>query len=323
MNHARGTVAILGAFLADTALRLRHWPEAGETLPCLARQSGPGGKGSNQAIGAARLGADVSLITRIGADEAGQMARAAWAGSGVRADHVIVDSDRPTGAAFILIDDDSAENRIVIDAGAALGLCVADVQSAAEAIRQASVFVTQLEQPLDVAAEGLAIARQSGTTAILNPAPFQDLPPAILGLCDIITPNQTEAALLAGRTVHSLDDAAQACERLLQLGAGAAVITMGAQGAVYASPPRVLHVPPLGGVTPVDTTGAGDAFTAGLATGLAEGLPIERALALGSVAAGLSIGRRGAAASMPSRQECNAAMGSLEVKEYDTLLHTR
>ena len=180
-------VVILGVFVADTAYRAERAPRMGETILGKSFRLGPGGKGSNQAVAAARLGAEVTLITRLGEDAFGEMALRTWEEAGVRSAVTRV-ADSYTGAAYIFIEDATGDNAIIISPGAAATIAPADLEAQAGLIAAASVFVTQLEQPLEAAVRGLEIARASGVTTILNPAPGRELPDNVLGLCDYLTP---------------------------------------------------------------------------------------------------------------------------------------
>jgi len=202
-------VAILGIFVADLAFRAGRLPAIGETIAGSGFAMGPGGKGSNQAVAAARVGAKVTFISKIGRDEFGASAKAAWAKDGIVARVVEIDT-HPTGAAFIFVNDKTGANAIIVVPGAAATIGVADIEAAADAIRGVKVFVTQLEQPVAAARRGLEIARAAGVITVFNPAPAEPVDDAIYALCDYVTPNETEAALLTGLTVGSIDDARKA-----------------------------------------------------------------------------------------------------------------
>ncbi len=268
---------------------------------------GPGGKGSNQAVAAARAGGHVHFITRLGRDAFGAMAQEVWQGAGV-IPQVIEDADSYTGAAFIFIEAATGNNAIIVSPGAAARITPADVEAQADLIGGASVFVTQLEQPIEAAHRGLAIARQGGARTILNPAPAAKIPPEMLALCDFVTPNESEAEGITGIAVQSEADAERAADALLAMGVGAAIITLGERGALYRDQSRSLLVPPFRAGPVVDTTGAGDAFNGGFATALAEGADPVEAVRFGSATAGLSVTRAGAAASMPDRAEIEALL---------------
>jgi ribokinase len=300
-------VVILGVFVADTSYRAARMPRIGETILGKSFVLGPGGKGSNQAVAAGRLGAEVAFITRLGADAFGEMALGIWDEAGVQPVVRRV-PESYTGAAFIFVDEASGDNAIIISPGAAASIGPEDLEAQAALIGAASVFVTQLEQPLEAAVRGLEIARAAAVTTILNPAPARDLPDAVLGLCDYVTPNETEAAALTGIEVADVATARAAAERLVARGAGAAVITLGAQGALLHGGGRSALVPAVTVGPVVETTGAGDAFNGGFATGLARGMDPEAAVRFGCAVAGISVTRPGTAPSMPTLAEVEAVL---------------
>ena len=196
-------VVILGVFVADTAYRAPRAPRMGETILGSSFKLGPGGKGSNQAVAAGRLGADVTFITRLGRDPFADMALATWREAGVKP-AVIETPESYTGAAYIFVEEATGNNAIIVCPGAANLITSADIDAHAGLIRQAGVFVTQLEQPVAAAERALAIARDAGVTTILNPAPAAELPDELFALCDFVTPNETEAAELTGIGVECL-----------------------------------------------------------------------------------------------------------------------
>ncbi len=300
-------LVILGVFVADTSYRAERMPRIGETLLGRGFKLGPGGKGSNQAVAAARLGAEVSFITRLGADAFGDTALATWADAGV-APLVIRDPDSYTGAAFIFVEEATGNNAIIIAPGAAASLSAADLDARANEIAAASVFITQLEQPLEAAVRGLGIARAAGVTTILNPAPGRLLTDETLSLCDYVTPNETEAEDLTGVAVTDVEAARAAADRMIARGAGAAVITLGAKGALYHAPGRSVLVPVMSAGPVVETTGAGDAFNGGFATALSRGADPVAAVRFGCAVAGISVTRPGTAPSMPTLAEVEALL---------------
>ncbi|ODN70524.1 ribokinase [Methylobrevis pamukkalensis] len=301
------TVAILGIFVADTAYMASRLPKIGETLIGSGFVIGPGGKGSNQAVAAARAGAKVAFLSKIGKDTFGDLALATWGAEGIEPKVAVSQTDG-TGAAFIFVNPQTGENAIIVYPGAAGTLGPADVEAEAATIRAAKVFVTQLEQPLPAAERGLEIAKAAGVTAILNPAPAFPLPDTIWPLCDYVCPNETEAAMLTGIDPDSDDAARAAGDALLARGAGCALITLGARGVLYHTAATSVVVPAMTGITAIDTTGAGDAFVGGFSAALAEGRDPVAAVRFGCATAGLSVTRKGAAAAMPSRAEIDALL---------------
>ncbi len=296
------SVVILGVFVADAAFRAARQPRIGETILGSGFALGPGGKGSNQAVAAGRLGADVSLITRLGKDAFADMARDVWLKSGVKFS-VIETPESYTGAAFIFLEEATGNNAIIISPGAAALISVADIEANADLIRSAGVFITQLEQPLAAAVRALEIAKQAGVITILNPAPAAHLLEHIFALCDYITPNETEASELAGVEVRTLEDARRAGDILLSKGVGTALITLGENGVLLHSKTSSHHVPAVYAGKLVETTGAGDAFNGGFASALARGLAPLEAARFACAVAGISVTRAGTAPSMPSLSE--------------------
>lgn len=300
-------IVILGVFVADTAYRAARQPRMGETILGNSFVLGPGGKGSNQSVAAGRLGGDVTIITRLGRDAFAEMARATWAGAGVKS-AVTETPESYTGAAYIFIEEATANNAIIISPGAAALISVDDIEANAALIRQAGVFITQLEQPMPAAQRALEIARQAGVTTILNPAPAAPLPDAIFSLCDWMTPNETEAEELTGIKVSTADDARRAADALLARGVGGVIVTLGEKGALLHTATRSEHVGPVKAGPVVETTGAGDAFNGGFAVGLSRGLDPLDAVRFASAVAGISVTRPGTAPSMPSLAEVEAIL---------------
>lgn len=302
-----GTIVILGVFVADTAYRAQRQPRMGETILGNSFALGPGGKGSNQAVAAARAGGTVHFITRLGADPFADMARDTWARAGV-VPQVTVDPDSYTGAAYIFVEEATGNNAIIIAPGAAGRISVADVDAQAERIAGASVFVTQLEQPMEAAHRALTIARAAGVRTILNPAPAAPISDAMLALCDIATPNESEAEGITGIAVTDLASAKRAAAALCARGVGCAIVTLGENGALYHDATQTVHIPAFNAGPVVETTGAGDAFNGGLATALAEGMDPIAAVRFGCATASISVTRPGTAPSMPSRAEIDALL---------------
>ena len=303
------SVVILGVFVADNTYRAARQPRIGETILGSNFALGPGGKGSNQAVAAARLGADVTFISRIGEDPFGDMALALWAEAGVKTEVRRV-PESYTGAASIFLEESSGNNAIIICPGAAATLSPTDIEAVGDVIRAASVFVTQLEQPLPAARRALEIAREAGTTTILNPAPAAALDAGFFPLCDYLTPNETEAQDLTGIKVDTAENARLAAQSLMDKGAGAAIITLGEQGA-FLHNNEVSELCPAFEFAPVvEMTGAGDAFNGAFAVALARGDVALEAVRYGCAVAGISVTRPGTAQSMPSRKEVEEALGA-------------
>lgn len=304
----RAPVAVLGIFVADLAFRAPRLPLMGETILGQGFKDGPGGKGSNQAIAAARAGGDARMITRIGRDTFGEMAQKAWAADGIDISAVAIDAELPTGAAFIFVSTETGNNAIIVESGAAAKLSPADVAAAERTIASSKVLITQFEQPVETAIAGLTLARRHGVITILNPAPALPVDDAIYALCDYVTPNETEAATLTGLKVETEADALAAAKEFVRRGARNALITLGEKGALLHGEAGTHLVPAFKVAKVVETTGAGDAFNGGFAVALAEGQSPVEAIRFGCATAGLSVQKPGTAPSMPTRAEIEAML---------------
>jgi len=300
-------VTVMGSYVADLAFRTDKLPAWGETYMGSSFRMGPGGKGSNQAVAAARAGVQVSFISKLGRDLFGDLARKTYRDEGIDTTHLL-ETDSPTGAASIVIHANSGENSIVVVPGACFELNPDEVAQARELIGRSAVFVTQLELALPTAQFGLELAHSLGVPTILNPAPGRALPASLFPHCDYLTPNETEAEIITGIRVASLADAERAADALLARGARNAVITLGAQGALVKNAAIREHVPALSAGDVVDTTGAGDAFNGGFAVALAEGRPMVEAVRFACAVAAISVTRPGTAPSMPQRSEVDALL---------------
>lgn len=301
-------VVVMGSFVADLAFRTPRLPRWGETVMGSAFRLGPGGKGSNQAVAVARLNSEVVFISKLGRDTFGEMARRTYAEEGINSQFVFETAEHDTGGATIIVDELKGENAIVVVPGACFRLTPDEVDCARAAIEGSAVFITQLELPMPVVEHGLRLAKKLGVPTILNPAPAHSLPESIYPLCDYLTPNETEAAELAERTIGNADDAEHAADALLNRGVRNVVVTLGAQGALVKNENLTQRVAAYNAGPIVETTGAGDAFNGGFAVGLAEGMDIVAATRFGCAVAGISVTRLGTASSMPHRSEVNALM---------------
>jgi ribokinase len=296
-------IAIMGVFAVDLAFRVKRLPVWGETVLGSEFRLGPGGKGSNQSVAAARLGAKVYFISKVGADNFSEIARKTYEIEGVDTQFLLSSGDDSTGAAAIIIDESTGENAIVITPGAANALSSQEIDRARDQIGESSVFMTQLELPVPIVLHGLKTARELGVPTILNPAPACALEDATLALCDYLTPNESEAAILTGSPVESLEDAERAANQLLARGVRNVILTLGARGALIRTPSLTQYVSAFNAGPVIDTTGAGDAFNGALAVALSEGMNLHDATRFGCVVAGISVTRHGTASSMPKRSE--------------------
>ncbi|MFM1692327.1 ribokinase [Aeromonas salmonicida] len=297
-------LVVLGSVNADHVLRVPHFPRPGETLTGHSYQVVPGGKGANQAVAAARLGAPVSFIARIGDDAIGQQMHQGFEQDGIDVSAVELDETLPTGIAIIYVSDEG-ENSIGISAEANSALSPAMVKRHEAMIADAHTLLLQLEVPLESVFEAAKLARSHGTRVVLNPAPARPLPAELLALVDLITPNQTEAELLTGVKVSDEASAAQAADRFHQMGISDVMITLGSQG-VYCSNAKQRQLIPGFRVEAVDTTAAGDTFNGALLAAELAGADFNAAVRFAHGAAALSVTKFGAQSSIPSKVEVDA-----------------
>ena len=306
-------IAIVGSLNMDLVVRAPHMPIPGETVIGSDFRTIPGGKGANQAVAAARLGAEVTMIGRVGDDDFGRAQLRNLGELGIDTTHVIVDPEAATGIALITLDA-SGQNSIVLAPGANMRLTKEDINAARGAIVQSDVLVLQLESPLEVVTYAIDIVggvsdtdRAEEVKVILNPAPARPIPKETLAKLDYLIPNESETALLTGIEVTDLDGAKGAAERLREEGVGTVILTLGARGAFLASAEESVHVPGYK-VEVVDTTAAGDAFVGGLAVALAQGQNLAEAVRYANAAGALAVTRLGAQPSLPTRQEVEEFM---------------
>jgi ribokinase len=301
---AKPKVCVLGAFVADLTCRTERMPKWGETLLGIAFKLGPGGKGSNQAVAAARLKSDVRLITKLGRDAFGEMARNFYRQEGMILDRVYEDPEESSGTATIVVDDRTRENAIVVVQGACGRLTISEVEAASEEITTSDIFLTQLELPIPPTIRGIEIAHEAGVPVILNPAPALSLPKELFRKIDYLTPNESEALGLIGETsMRDYEDVEKLADRLIALGVPNVVLTLGEKGAFVKGPSVCRYIPAFRCGSVLETTGAGDAFAGGFAVALAEKKSLEAATVYGCAVAGISVTRLGTAPSMPKREE--------------------
>ena len=294
-------VVVIGSSNIDFSVRVDRFPAAGETILAHHLTQSFGGKGANQAVGAARAGAQVRFLSKVGMDAHGILIERHLAGQGLSSLSLLRESQAGTGIAMILVDRAGA-NQIVVAPGSNGCLSSDDVRQHATLMAGAKVLLSQLEISLETVWEALTIAKRSGLTTILNPAPACPLPETLLRLVDILTPNEKEAQLLTGST-----DMKEAAQMLTAQGAGAVVVTCGEQGAVVFRGDDVMTVPAFL-VEAIDSTGAGDAFNGALACAMADGDDLLSAIEMASAAGALATTVRGAQESMPSRKAIDALL---------------
>jgi ribokinase len=292
-------IAVVGSYGVGMTMRVARFPLPGETLSGGRYSAGPGGKGSNQAIGAARLGAEVALLTAVGDDALGRDARDLWSRESVDASHVVTGTGA-TMVGFILVDD-HGENSIVIAPGALEELTPEHVETFRATIADAELLVVSMEIPLAAVSAALRIAHEEGTRTLLNPAPASALPPEVWPWIDVITPNRTEAPILLGLDPRDDADPADLARALRERTAATIVMTLGSRGALVLDGAEPVTVSPLAPARVVDTTGAGDAFTAALAVALAEPSPLLDAVRFASAAGAHAVTIEGVIDALPDR----------------------
>lgn len=297
-------VTVVGSYVTDLMSRTPHMPRVGETVLGGPFRMGPGGKGGNQAVAAARQGSIVYMITKVGNDEFGDYARTNFNKENIITEYVFVDPAESTGAALIAVDD-NGDNMIVVALGACGTLTAEEVAQASEAIRISAVVLVQLETSNEAVVQTVAIAKKFGIPVILNPAPYHEFPQEILQNITYITPNETEAHGLTGVQVNNEEDALQAATILYKKGIPNVLITLGKQGCYFYNGGETGRLFPGFEVQAVDTTGAGDAFNGGLAFALATDRVIDDAIAYANAVAALSVTKVGTAPAMPTQEEVN------------------
>ncbi|MEN6410049.1 MAG: ribokinase [Anaerolineaceae bacterium] len=289
-------ILVLGSLNMDLVVRSPRHPQPGETILGGEFNTFPGGKGANQAVAAARLGASVEMIGRVGTDAFGDALLATVAKDGVSTAHILRDA-AATGVALITVDA-AGQNTIVVASGANARVSPQDVDAASGAFENAAALVLQLECPLPAVVRAAEAAKARRIPVILNPAPAQPLPAHLLSGVDYLIPNQTELALLSG----GITDLNEAVRWQKSQNIRCLIVTLGGEG-VWASDETGTHRLPAFNVTPLDTVAAGDAFVGAFAVALSEGQPLEQALRWGNAAGAISVTRAGAQPSLPTRAE--------------------
>jgi ribokinase len=295
-------IVVVGSLNMDLVVRMPQIPRPGETLLGGVFKTFPGGKGANQAVAAARLGAHVTMIGCVGGDAFGQEMRDTLTAEGIDTTHVLVHPESATGVALIQVDA-KGQNSIAVASGANFQLTSTDVEKAMQAIESFDVLVMPLETPLETIYTAAKIASQRGVKVLLNPAPAQVLNSDLLELVDVLLPNEYEVALMTGLPpLQSAADVRSAAEKLLSLGVKNLMVTMGSQGAMLFDGKLESNISACP-VQAVDSTAAGDCFVGALAVGLCEGKSLLSAAEFASAAAAISVTRDGAQPSLPRREE--------------------
>ena len=293
---SKGNILVIGSSNTDMTIRASRLPAPGETILGGEFKMGRGGKGANQAVAAKRLGGNVTFVCKVGNDVFGNESVQAYAAEGMDISHILR-SEKPSGTALIMVDD-SGENCISVAPGANGDISVEDVRSIADLIRSASYLILQLEIPVAAVVEAAHIAHEAGVCVILNPAPATKLPESIFADIDILTPNQTETAILTGIS----DDPDKAVARLAELGVGRIVMTRGSKGSAVYENGKCTLVDACK-VNAIDATAAGDTFCGALCVGLSEGLDLVEAARFATRASALTVQKMGAQESIPYRKD--------------------
>ena len=302
-------ITVIGSINTDLVVRSSEIPAPGQTLMGHSFIVTGGGKGANQAVAAARLGGDVSLVAKIGADAFGKMSLDNFKKEKINIDHVYIDDLSPSGVAIIVVDD-KGENIIVVAPGANAKLSARDIMLAEPVIENADIVLLQLEIPIDTIAEAIKLAKKHERMILLNPAPAASIPNQVLRSVDLITPNQSEALALTGIMVNDVITAQDACDRLHDKGITTVIITMGNKGAYLSSPGHKGLISGFNNVQVVDTVAAGDTFCGALAIAITEKRDLYSAVKFANAAAALSVTKQGAQASIPNRQEVDSMLAS-------------
>lgn len=303
---AMSRVLVIGSSNTDLVIRASKLPVPGETVLGGAFFTAAGGKGANQAVAAARAGAEVAFIACIGRDDFGERARLGFQREGIDTQWIASDPVLASGTAFILVDD-RGENSIVVASGANATLLPDHIP--AQAYQNAEVCLLQLETPVKTVAHAASLATKHATRVILNPAPAADLPAEIWRNLFLITPNQTETEVLTGIAPTNAQNIATAADKLMAKGVQNVLITLGSRGAFLATSNRALHIPAFE-ADPIDTTGAGDAFNGALACALSENYPLDVATRFACAAGALAVGKAGAQPAMPTREQIDALLAN-------------
>jgi len=291
-------IVVVGSYATGLTMKVDRLPHAGETLLGTGYRVDFGGKGSNQAVGCTRLGAKTVFVTKVGTDSFGDSAVNLYRDEQIDTRHVLRTNDAPTGIGFIIVEAGSGHNCITIDPGANELLTPDEVAQALRTNQQAAVVITQLETSSAVAEAAMFGGRKSGAITILNPAPVRPLSPDLLQLVDILTPNESEAKVLAGMAPSKAIGAEQVAAQLIRMGVKQVIMTLGEKGALLVDRTEAIHIPGIH-VSPVDTTGAGDAFNAGLAVALASGASTADAIRFAVMTGGLAVTKEGVIPSLP------------------------
>ena len=297
-------ICVLGNFVADNSFYADQLPAKGQTLFGNGYQVGPGGKGSNQAIAAVRLGSKVNFLGKVGDDNNGKMAIELYKKNQIDPKTVFISKDFPTGVAGIMVNKSDGTNAIIVYPGASMEITIEEVNQFSNILSNCKVFLTQLEIKKEVTLHSLKIAKKSSAITILNPAPAIKIEDEFFKYVDFFTPNETEAEFYVGKKIENYNQAKEAGEFFLNKGVKNSIITLGEKGIYFVNKDNRFSVPALDLKDKVvDTTGAGDSFNGALASGLERGLEIKECLNYAIKASGISTTKKGAADAMPFQKD--------------------
>lgn len=298
-------ILVIGSLNMDVVLNLHHLPQPGETIISRGKSEHPGGKGANQAFAAARLGGNIAMIGRVGSDGYGESLTQNLKNAGADTSGIIAQRDTDTGLAFIYVDE-KGENTIVVASGANALLSPEDIRGREHLLDDCDIMLIQLEIPYDTVKYAVEAARRKGKTVVLNPAPVRKGFESIFGMVDILTPNEGELEELSGVKADTMEHIESGAKALIQKGAGSVIVTLGEKGALLVTGEGTKHFPAKR-VKAVDTTAAGDAFSAAVCVALAEGKSLSEAVIFANSVSAIVVTRRGAQPSIPYRSEVDAA----------------
>lgn len=320
-------ILVVGSFMMDLIASTRRAPKSGETVIGMKFQTAPGGKGANQAVQCARLGAQVTMVGQVGADAFGRIMTETAASAGVDVSHVSVDENESSGVGHITLEvtDAGAQNRITVCPGANFTLTVEDVAWLKDAVGGYDMVMMQFELPMEVVEAVARWAHDAGVPVMINPAPAAPMSDALLACATYVSPNEHEAAILADRTIRvdggvNFDDVAAVAAAFQARGVENLIVTMGENGSIVAGRDGIHHTPCVRMEHVADPTAAGDSFVAAFCTGLTAGLPQGEALAFASHTAAITVSRMGAMPSLPTVSEVQALLRERDYKGFDPAL---
>jgi ribokinase len=309
-------IVVLGSLHTDLIIKVDSIPSLGETVLGKSFLRSPGGKGANQAVAAAKLGANVVMIGRIGSDFFGHELIKNIRRFGVNTEYLVEDESTYTGVALIMVDNEG-NNIIAVASGADMNCCKDDVYLARRMIEETDVLLIQLEIPLSVVQYAIDLAYNYGVRIILNPAPAQKLPNSLLKKIDILIPNESEAEVLSGMRISNLSSAKNAAFKILDSGVSDVIVTMGREGALMVNSEKCeksVHVKGVD-VKAIDTTGAGDAFCGAIAVAVSSGMDLVDAVRYANIVGALTTRKIGAQEAMPTERELNDYLRSNCLRE--------